>query len=44
MMTLLTGQERTIDQWSTLFRRSGLAVSGLVETKTTFTLVEGKKP
>ena len=42
MMTLLTGRERTLADWSELFRRSGLSVGGVFQTRVGFTLVEGK--
>ena len=41
MMALLTGRERTLDQWEGLFRQAGLRVTRSIVTKAAFTLVEG---
>jgi C-methyltransferase len=41
MMTLLRGRERTIVEWSELFRRSGLKLGGTFETGVGFVVVEG---
>lgn len=42
MMTLLEGRERSISEWSELFRQSGLKLGDTFETGVGFTLIEGK--
>ena len=42
MMTLLSGHERTIAEWSNLFQRSSLEVGDTFETNVGFTIVEGR--
>ena len=42
MMTLLGGRERTLSEWSDLFRQSGLKIGDTIETGVGFTLIEGK--
>jgi orsellinic acid C2-O-methyltransferase len=41
MMTLLRGRERTIAEWSELFRRSGLKLGRTFPTGVGFVIVEG---
>jgi hypothetical protein len=41
MMTLLRGRERTVAEWSDLFRRSGLKLGRTFQTSVGFTIVEG---
>ncbi len=42
MMTLLGGRERSVSEWSEMFRRSGLKLGNTIETSVGFTLIEGK--
>lgn len=42
MMTLLGGRERSVSEWSELFRQSGLKLGATIETSVGFTLIEGK--
>jgi hypothetical protein len=42
MMTLLGGRERSVAEWSELFRQSGLTLTDTIQTDVGFTLVEGK--
>lgn len=42
MMTLLGGRERTLSEWSDLFRQSGLKIGDIIETGVGFTLIEGR--
>ena len=40
MMVLLTGQERSVNQWEGLLRRAGLKVNGSKETRIGFTMID----
>ena len=42
MMTLLGGRERSVSEWSELFRRSGLKLGDTIDTGVGFTLIEGR--
>jgi cyclopropane fatty-acyl-phospholipid synthase-like methyltransferase len=41
MMVLLTGRERSVDQWGALFRQAGLRIGETTGTRVAFTLVDG---
>jgi C-methyltransferase len=41
MMTLLHGRERSVHDWSDVFRQSGLKLGDAIQTDVGFTLVEG---
>jgi len=40
MMVLLTGRERSVDQWKMLFHQSGLRIGDATATEVAFTLVD----
>jgi C-methyltransferase len=42
MMTLLGGRERSASEWSDLFQQSGWKFNNQIETRTGFSLVEGR--